>query len=245
MNKNDENLHTGHRKRIRERFFASSGEGMPDHELLEVLLFSVIGRKNTNPLAHELISSFGSLAGVFDAPIEELLKIEGIGEKTAYLIKELPIIWKRYELSKSERPLLDTLERIGGYVVPLFRDAVEEKVILLMLDSSKRLISSRLLAKGSASSGDINPRTVAEIALANKASSVLLAHNHPNGELLPSDSDISTTLLIRRAFALIDLVLCEHIIVAGENYYPIMAELSSDKRKASIDSEKLEIVQLN
>lgn len=223
-------LHKNHRKRMIDKYMSGGRDSMPDHELLEILLFSSLKRVNTNPLAHALIKRFGSLAAVFDADIEELLKVDGIGFSSAFLIKEIPYLWSRYELSLKNGIIFDSMEKIGEYFVSLYKGATREAVYLMMLDNSNKLIECRLLSQGSVDSAELSARKITEAALSRNSSRLVLAHNHPGGTTQPSDSDITFTRAMRRALAPIDLQLMEHIIVTKDEYLPLIKYIrESDK----------------
>lgn len=223
-------LHQNHRKRMIDKYMNGGRDSMPDHELLEILLFSALKRVNTNPLAHALIRRFGSLAAVFDADIEELVKVEGIGFSSAFLIKEIPYLWRRYELSQKSGVIFDNMEKIGGYFVSLYKGATRESVYLMMLDNSNKMIECRLLSQGSVDSAELSARKITEAALSRNSSVLILAHNHPGGTVQPSDSDITFTRAMRRALLPIDLQLVEHIIVANDEYLPLIKYLRDKDR---------------
>ncbi len=220
----DNNLHEHHRMRMREKYRAAK-EAMPDHEILEILLYSVIKRKNTNPIAHKLCKRFGSLKGVLEADEEALKEVEGVGDATAGFLKEISYIAKRFSANDAEGVLLDSITKIGDHLVNLYKGKTREAVYLLMLDSRAKLIACQKLCDGTISSSNLSTRRIVEIALLHHAPRVILAHNHPNGSAAPSDDDIVTTRYLRRAFSMIDLTLEEHFIVAGDEFCPVMLYL--------------------
>ena len=110
-------VHDGHRERLRQRFLRHGLDSFDDHNVLELLLFYCLPRRDTNELAHHLLERFGSLAGVFDARYEELLKTEGIGENAALLLTLIPQIDRRYHISKEKGARIQTSEDAGRYLV--------------------------------------------------------------------------------------------------------------------------------
>lgn len=210
MKQDEKYLHEHHRQRMRDKYLAAK-DTLPDHEILELLLFNVIPRKNTNPIAHRLCRRFGSLRGVLEADMQELMKVDGVGESTAFFLTQLPYLWKRCEMNeKAEGVLLDTVSKIGEYLASIFRGETVEVVYLLMLDNRARLIGCERLFEGTVTACETDARRIAEIALSNRAPRIVLAHNHPGGTAEPSDSDVSTTRYLRRVFSGIDLILEEH-----------------------------------
>ena len=188
------------------------------HNVLELLLFYAIPRKDTNELAHVLIDTFGSLKGVFDAPYEELIKVAGIGPNTAALLKLVPSLTRTYYSSDARSIILDTSEKSGEYFLPYYIGQTEEVVRLACLDAGGKVISNQILHRGSANAAEVNLRKIVNIALRNNAMGVILAHNHPGGLPLPSEEDVATTKSIREALMPMGILLMDHIIVAGQDY---------------------------
>lgn len=218
------NYHDGHRKRLKERFIAEGIEQFQQHEVLELLLFFVIPRKDTNEIAHRLIEKFGDLAAVFDASYEELVKIDGIGESAAVFIKAIPAFSMAYLDTKyKEGDILNSTAKMGKYVVPKFIGKNNEVVYLICLDSKCKVIKSKVIIEGSVNASEVSVRKIAEESLKCGATSVVLAHNHPNGVAIPSNSDIATTKSVATALETIGMKLIDHIIVA-DNDYISMAE---------------------
>ena len=211
-------LHDGHRQRLIQRFLEEDLDNFEPHNVLELLLFYAIPRKDTNELAHVLIDTFGSLKGVFDAPYEELIKVTGIGPNTAALLKLVPSLTRTYYSSDARRIILDTSEKSGEYFLPYYIGQTEEVVRLACLDAGGKVISNQILHRGSANAAEVNIRKIVNIALRNNAMGVILAHNHPGGLPLPSEEDVATTKSIREALIPMGILLMDHIIVAGQDY---------------------------
>lgn len=211
-------LHDGHRQRLIQRFLEEDLDNFEPHNVLELLLFYAIPRKDTNELAHVLIDTFGSLKGVFDAPYEELIKVAGIGPNTAALLKLVPSLTRTYYSSDARSIILDTSEKSGEYFLPYYIGQTEEVVRLACLDAGGKVISNQILHRGSANAAEVNLRKIVNIALRNNAMGVILAHNHPGGLPLPSEEDVATTKSIREALMPMGILLMDHIIVAGQDY---------------------------
>lgn len=211
-------LHDGHRQRLIQRFLEEDLDNFEPHNVLELLLFYAIPRKDTNELAHVLIDTFGSLKGVFDAPYEELVKVNGIGSNAAALLKLIPSLTRTYYSSDARGMILDTSEKSGEYFLPYYIGQTEEVVRLACLDAGGKVISNQILHRGSANAAEVNIRKIVNIALRNNAMGVILAHNHPGGLPLPSEEDVATTKSIREALIPMGILLMDHIIVAGQDY---------------------------
>ena len=212
-------VHDGHRQRMRKRFMDHGIENFDDHNILEMLLFYAYARGDTNELAHRLMNHFGSLSAVFDAPMEELMQVDGIGESAALLIKLIPQVSKRYLESKSSfDDILNTTEKAGEFLVPKFFAEKDEVVYLVCLDAKFKVLNCRLLFRGSVNSANISIRKIVEVALTYNASNVILAHNHTSGIAIPSHDDEITTRKIEQALQSVDVVLADHIVVADGDY---------------------------
>ena len=210
--------HEGHRSRLRKRLL-SEGEKLTEPEMLEALLFYVIPRQDVRPLAEELLRRFGSLSGVMEAESAELMKVPGLGEQGAALLRLIPKISRRYYLSRSDsRKLLQDSDAAGDYVVPRLMFAQEEIMLLLLLDANSHLLRCVELYRGEPAASALSVRRVVELALEARASRVVLAHNHVSGIALPSKEDVDATKLVRDALAPVGVVLADHLVVAGDDY---------------------------
>lgn len=212
-------IHNGHRERMRRRFLDSGLEGFADHEALEMLLYYAIPRGDVNPLAHALMDRFGSLSGVLSAPVELLTQVEGVGERTAVLLRLVPQAAQKARLAELKRELiLNTRENVGAYLLELFSRERSEAVYEICLDAKGKLLACRRLGEGSASAVNLDIRKVVENAILYSASSVILAHNHPSGIALPSKADAQATDQVKEALKTIGVRLEDHIIVADHDF---------------------------
>jgi DNA repair protein RadC len=212
-------LHDGHRENMRRRFINGGLDGFADHETLELLLFYAIPRRDTNETAHRLLNRYGSIDGVFKAKTEELMQVDGIGESAAVFLKLVPEVCRKARMSSGQRDtILDSVDRIGSYLLDCFSGELNEVVYQLCLDRKGKLLSCRRIGEGRADSADLNVRKLVENALLSSASEVVLAHNHPSGIALPSQEDYATTWRVREALGTIGVALQDHIIVADGDF---------------------------
>jgi DNA repair protein RadC len=213
------NIHDGHRDRMKRRFLEHGLENFDDHSVLELMLFYALPRGDVNPVAHQLMEKFGSLAAVFDAPAEALTAVPGIGENTAVFIKLLPQIGRRYMMSRSSfDDILDSTKKAGAYLVPYFFAERDEVVYMACLDAKCKVLNCRLLFRGSVNAASVSIRKIVENALQYNSTSVILAHNHTSGIALPSPEDFETTRRVEAALRAVDITLTDHIVVADDDF---------------------------
>lgn len=218
-------IHAGHRKRIRERLRTAGLGAFSEHEVLELLLTYAIPRQDVNPLAHELISVFGSLSAVLDADESELMRVKGMGQSAAMLLTMMPQLMSRYQMSAlGERPVIITLADAKTYCAPLFIGANEENIYMICLDQAGHVLHRTLLHTGTVDQVTLHPRTVVETALRHHAHAVILTHNHPSGVVQPSQADLDVTERIGKALYMIGIKLVDHLIFAGGSAFSMMRE---------------------
>lgn len=230
-NKKTKNVHEGHRERLRQRFLSEGLDNFQDHNVLELLLFYSVPLKDTNEEAHNLMDTFGSLSGVFDASFEELCSVKGIGERSALLIKMMPEIFKKYEIDKANNDdvTLNTSKKVAEYVAPYYKGVTKEKMYVLCLDSNCKVLNFVQISEGVANSAPLNTRKIVETALNCNAASVILIHNHPSGVIAPSRNDIDATIGIANVLEKVSLKLNDHIIIGnGSDFFSFR---TSDKYK--------------
>lgn len=202
-----------------QRFREEGLDSFNQVQMLELLLFYCIPRKDTNELAHRLIDRFGSVSRVMDAPISELMKIPGVGENTATFLHLIKAAGRYYQVDSIRKGVqIKDIEDCGKYMMPYFIGRQVETVFLLCLNANCAVISCREVGEGEVNSAVISPRAIVEIALAEKASTVVLAHNHPSGVALPSQEDVVATKRLAAALATVDVALFDHLIIADDDY---------------------------
>lgn len=211
-----------HRQRVRDDFLLHGIENYEPHRVLELLLFYAIPRKDTKPIAYRLVQEFNTLNDVFDAPIEQLVTIEGISTNTAIFIKLISEISKRYYMDsvRTSKPLIRKWE-VFEYLRTRFIGESAECVYLLTLDTNKRPISCKKIAQGiSTTETTLYVAQVVREAATSPHSNFILAHNHPDGDqVMPSYADETLTKQIAKALNSIDKKLCDHMIISGNKYF--------------------------
>lgn len=209
-----ENIHKGHRERMRKKLIQSGFDGFTNHEILELLLFYSRPRIDTNAIAHRLIDKYKTISGVCNADIEDLKEIEGIDEASAVLIKMIPLLAKEYMNSSSNSIHMSNYNTVCEYFKTQFLGETVEKIRIACLDDKLRLISGKIIAEGAPGGVGINIRRIVEFTYKNKCENVILAHNHPHGDIIPSDDDIKATAEIYNTLKPVGINLLDHIIVA-------------------------------
>jgi DNA repair protein RadC len=213
--------HQGHRMRMKLRFMNFGLESFDDHNVLELLLFFAVPRGDVNPIAHALMKRFGKLSNVFDAHIDELMKIDGIGENAATLIKLIPQISRRYLISRavsSNDIYLRKSREAGQYLLPFFYGERDEVVYMVCLDCKCRVLDCREMFRGSVNAAGVSIRKIVENALNFNATNVILAHNHTSGVAIPSSEDKVTTRMVAEALSAVEIQLVDHIVVADDDF---------------------------
>jgi len=204
----------GHRARLRERFLKSQGVGMPDYELLELILFLAIPRRDVKPLAKQLITHFGSYAAVLSAEADTLRTVPGLGENGVAAIKTVQA--SALLLTKSEaqtKPILSNWDAVTGYLQSAMAHLPREQFRLLFLDRKNVLIADEALSEGTVDQTAVYPREIIRRALHVDASALILVHNHPSGDPTPSKMDIAMTKEVSEACDKIGVQVHDHIIV--------------------------------
>lgn len=217
------NIHKGHREKVKKRYYESGLTNMPDHNILELLLFFGIPQKDTNPLAHELIEKFGSFSGVLEASKTDLQSVKGMTESAACLLTLFLPVYKRYvnDLNKKRRKF-ETAKEMADYFRTLYLDTNNERVYALCLDNKDEMVACRVVSDGDIDSSAFDIRKLASIVLEVKAKKVVLSHNHPNGTLAPSKGDVTATKAAYELLQLLKVQLLDHIIVTDESYFSMI-----------------------
>lgn len=211
-------IHDGHRDKMRRRFLETGLAGFADHEALELLLFYAIPRRDTNALAHQLLNRYGSLEAVLAAPVEDLQKMEGVGQSAALLLRLVPMLAEKSRVRENAPAILNSTEKAGEFLLRRFDGKKYELIYELCLDRKGKLLLCKLLTEGDVAGAELNIRKLVENALLANASAVILSHNHPSGVALPSGEDFATTDRVRTALAGVGMELVDHIIVADGDF---------------------------
>lgn len=203
-----------HRKRLRDRFLSGGAEALPDYELLELVLFRAIPRRDVKPLARELLDKFGDFNAVISAPADQLHEISGVGEA---VICELKIIEAAaHRLSRArvmQRQVISSWDALLDYCHTTMAHRETEQFRVFYLDRKNTLIADEAQASGTVDHVPVYPREVVKRALQHNASALILVHNHPSGDPTPSDSDIAMTRQVQVAADTLGITLHDHIII--------------------------------
>jgi DNA repair protein RadC len=217
---NDEAAHyLGHRERLRKRFLEGGNEALADYELIELILFRAIPRRDVKPLAKELVRKFGSFADVVAAPLARLKEVEGISEGVAIEFKIVEASARRFAKGQiKKRASLGSWSQVIDYcrTVMAFEDHEEFRV--LFLDKKNGLIADESQGVGTVDHTPVYPREVVKRALELAASAIILVHNHPSGDPTPSTQDVKMTLDIIAIAAPLGVTVHDHIIVGRQGH---------------------------
>lgn len=207
----------GHRDRLRKRFLTNGHEALADHEVLELLLFGVIPRRDVKPIAKRLLNQFGNINAVIGAPFPDLVKIEGVGEGVAAHLKAVHAVLLRSELQNvKEKPILDSWSNLLSYLRLSLTKETREQFRVIFLDKKHKLIADEMMGDGTIDHAPVYPREIARRCLELAASSVVLVHNHPSGDPKASQQDIVMTRKIVLALQQIEVNVVDHLIIGEE-----------------------------
>ncbi len=232
----ENNVHKGHRERTIKKFLESA-DSFSEHEVLEVLLYYAVPRIDTNPLAHRIIQMFGSLDGVFNATAEQLMMVDGVGEKVATQILLVSQIVKRVVGGKNKpEHYLINFARARDYLLKIFRGLQHEKFVILLLNNKYKLLANVEFSNDDLHSVKAEVPDLVKAINIYKPTYAIIAHNHPSGNVLPSDQDDFTTKKLNVLLDLYDVNLFDHIIVSGEKTYSYNQERRIDEvKKATLN----------
>ena len=209
----------GHRARMRQKLLTAGPEALLDHELLEMVLFLALPRRDTKPIARLLLARFGSYAAALAAPLVELRQIDGLGEAGAAALKT--VVAAALRLARAEvidRPVLGNWDRLMDYLNAVLARERIEQFRVLFLDKRNRLLADEAQGRGTVDHTPVYPREVVKRALELHATAIILVHNHPSGDPTPSREDIDMTREVRAAAAALDVVLHDHIVVGNGSW---------------------------
>jgi DNA repair protein RadC len=217
--------HLGHRARMREKLLGAGPEALLDHELLEMVLFLALPRRDTKPIARALLARFGSFANAIAAPLHELRDVEGLGEAGAAALRTVQAAALRLARAEvMDQPVLNNWDRLLSYLtVALTRERVEQFRVLF-LDTRNRLIADEAQARGTVNHTPVYPREVVKRALELQATALILVHNHPSGDPTPSRADLDMTQEIKAAAGSLGIVLHDHLVVGNGRHLSFRRE---------------------
>ena len=210
----------GHRERIREKFKANGAESFQDYELLELLLSYAIPRKDVKPIAKKILKHFGSIAAVIDADTKKLQEIDGIGERASTLIKLVKDFnYIYFAATMKDKDYLTEPIAVVEFARARLGSEANESFMAIYLDSKNCVQSYDIIQEGIVNKAAVFPRQVMEYALNNKASGIILIHNHPSGDCKPSTDDKKITKAIIQAGATLEVRVLDHLIVSKNDYF--------------------------
>lgn len=216
-------IHKDHRKRVRARFIKDGNlDNFEYHQVLELLLFYAVPRKDTNELAHQLLHEYGSFHALLNAKPEELMNRCNLSEPAAVLITMIPHIARKYLSSlwtKENSNVISNLSVASQYFDSILQGKPYESFYMLCLDANKRLKKCVKISDGNSNESPVYVEQVVSDALLHKAVFVIIGHNHPGGTLKPSAADITITNKIKNALEPLGIIMLDHIIVCGEENY--------------------------
>lgn len=223
-------IHEGHRDRMREKFRDFGPGVFHDHELLEMLLYSVIPLRDTNPLAKQLIASLGGLRSVLECGRERLMQVPGVGKRVAEFLTDCGRVAAAMS-GDCIRPLplsepFDDYDALGRNIAASLADCHEYCVYLLLFDNSMRLLDVNIMNRCDFGSAAIHPSAFADAAVSAGAAAAVIAHTHPYGPAFPSSSDRESNNAVARALFGIGVTLVEHYIISGGEYVGMIYHLS-------------------
>jgi DNA repair protein RadC len=217
--------HLGHRARMREKLLGAGPEALLDHELLEMVLFLALPRRDTKPIARALLARFGSFANAIAAPLQELREIEGLGEAGAAALRTVQAAALRLARAEvMDRPVLNNWDRLLSYLTAALTRERVEQFRILFLDTRNRLIADEAQARGTVNHTPVYPREVVKRALELQATALILVHNHPSGDPTPSRADLEMTQEIKAAATSLGIVLHDHLVVGNGRHLSFRRE---------------------
>ncbi|HCA04500.1 MAG TPA: hypothetical protein DEO32_01240 [Ruminococcaceae bacterium] len=218
MGKSGGNEHEGRRQRQKNKFLNHGFDAFEQHEVLEVLLYYAIPRRDTNPMAHRLLERYGNFGRVCDAPADELERDFGLSKNAVTLLKMQPQLARIYAESKINDTNFIESETLGDLFQTKFIGRTAEAVAMLLGDARGRIIFFDIIAEGSISSTEMPIRRMVDLAIRHNAKTAFIAHNHPSGSLLPSKQDLDTTMTICDTLFNVGVRLLDHYIITDTNY---------------------------
>ena len=209
----------GHRERLRARFLETGGAGMPDYEILELILFGVFRQGDVKPLAKRLVQEFGSLGGVLAADAARLREVKGCGETAIAALKvtrEAGLRLLRGDVL--QRPVISSWQALLDYCRAALADEPTEQFRILFLDRKNHVIKDERQQQGTVDHTPVYPREVVKRALELQASALILVHNHPSGDPTPSAADIEMTRQVREAARAVGIALHDHVVIGRKTH---------------------------
>lgn len=211
--------HAGHRDRLRQRFLKSGADALQDYELLEMVLFAAIPRRDVKPLAKQLIKTFGGVPGVIGASLDDLQKVKGLSENAAVMLKVTQALAQKTLRGEMEgKPVLTSWQKLIDYCHVTLAHEPREHFRVFFLNRKNHLMADEIQQIGTVDHAPVYPREIVKRALELGATALILVHNHPSGDPAPSDSDLRMTEEIIKAAAALDIVVHDHLIISRSGH---------------------------
>jgi DNA repair protein RadC len=215
----DDPHYLGHRDRLRERFAAAGPDALADYELLELVLFRSIPRRDVKPIAKELIRRFGSFAEVVAAPVHLLVEVSGVGEAVASDLKIVAAAGQRLARGQvTKRQVLSSWSAVIDYCRAAMAFEAREQFRILFLDKKNALIADEVQQVGTVDHTPVYPREIVRRALELSSTAIILVHNHPSGDPTPSQADVTMTREIVEVAKAMGIAVHDHIIVGRDGH---------------------------
>lgn len=210
----------GHRQRLKDKFASSDGAALADYEMLELLLTYAIPRRDTKPIAKELLTRFGNIQGVFSAELEQLCAVDGIGQSVAVYLRAISAAHLRARKSKViGKKVMESKLELLDYLYGKIADLKHEEFHVIYLDSKNNIVADTMLFRGTINESAVYPREIVRMALNKGAASLVLVHNHPSGDPEPSPADEYITMEIVAAAAAVGITVHDHLIIGQNRHY--------------------------
>ena len=230
-------MHEGHRKRIIERL--NESDGLNDHELLEILLFNAIPRKNTNPIAHNLLERFGSLKGVLFAELSQLRSVEGVGASTAAYLKSIGLMYERIRFKADVYPNISNFADVAAFLRERYAGLTNEQLEIFCLDATGKIRYVKRFSSHEEKSASTKPEFVTRFLAAHSARGIIVAHNHVSGSARPSVQDDAFTAQLLAFCSINNITFHDHVIVSGYECYSYRLERRMEMLAKEFDVAKL------
>ncbi len=215
----------GHRARVRARLLAAGAESVADHEVLELVLFLALPRRDTKQIAKQLIARFGSYANVISAPPADLLAVKDMGPAAVAALRSVLVAAQRLARAEiADRPLLTNWDRLMEYLTAMLARERVEHFRVLYLDNRNRLLADEQQGSGTVNHTPVYPREVVRRAIELHASALIMVHNHPSGDPRPSAADVAMTREVSQAARALSLTLHDHVIIGNGAWVSLRRE---------------------
>ncbi len=223
------NVHKGHRDRTKKKVISKGLDILNDHQILEVLLFFALPQRDTNEIAHDLLDRFdGSLVKVINADYKDLKSVKGIGDNAASFFVVLREFARKYLIdsyTEEHSQLVENTDEQCELFRRVFLGSSVEEIYAAAFNDDLELMCIRKLSEGGFDKAMVSPRMLIEFAINAKSNRIIIAHNHPNGSMLPSLEDISVTGELVSVMKSVDVDLLDHIVVGSEGAFSIRSSL--------------------